>query len=81
LSLILLLKITEIAEYSLSRSSAPPDQLSCWYNGQTVAPNPWMQGSVMPNSFPGMDPYLEDDLWTSVHTERKAQQADPAEVF
>ena len=23
----------------------------------------------MPNPFPGMDPYLEGDLWTSVHTD------------
>ena len=26
------------------------------------------QGPIMANPFPGMDPYLESDLWMSVHT-------------
>src|SRR5689334_9274551 len=30
---------------------------------------------VMPNPFPGMDPYLEGDLWTSVHTDLCVQIA------
>lgn len=29
----------------------------------------------MPNPFPGMDPYLEGDLWTSVHTDLTAEIA------
>src|SRR5262245_9465882 len=29
----------------------------------------------MPNPFPGMDPYLEGDLWTSVHTDLCAEIA------
>src|SRR5579864_3387437 len=29
----------------------------------------------MPNPFPGMDPYLEGDLWTSVHTDLCVQIA------
>ncbi len=29
----------------------------------------------MPNSFPGMDPYLEGDLWTTVHTDLCAEIA------
>ncbi len=29
----------------------------------------------MPNPFPGMDPYLEGDLWTSVHTDLSAEIA------
>src|SRR5881409_565228 len=29
----------------------------------------------MPNPFPGMDPYLEGDLWTTVHTDLCAEIA------
>ena len=29
----------------------------------------------MPNPFPGMDPYLEGDLWASVHTDLCAEIA------
>ena len=29
----------------------------------------------MPNPFPGMDPYLEGDLWTTVHTELASEIA------
>src|SRR5207248_10180759 len=29
----------------------------------------------MPNPFPGMDPYLEGDLWMSVHTDLCAEIA------
>src|SRR5437867_13379309 len=29
----------------------------------------------MPNPFPGMDPYLEGDLWISVHTDLCAEIA------
>src|SRR5438067_11298609 len=29
----------------------------------------------MPNPFPGMDPYLEGDLWTTVHTDLGAEIA------
>ncbi|HEV3007384.1 MAG TPA: DUF4058 family protein [Pirellulales bacterium] len=29
----------------------------------------------MPNPFPGMDPYLEGDLWTTVHTDLCAEMA------
>jgi hypothetical protein len=29
----------------------------------------------MPNPFPGMDPYLEGDLWTTVHTDRCTESA------
>lgn len=29
----------------------------------------------MPNPFPGMDPYLEGDLWTTVHTDLCAEVA------
>ncbi len=29
----------------------------------------------MPNPFPGMDPYLEGDLWTAVHTDLCAEIA------
>src|SRR5947209_15685976 len=32
-------------------------------------------GRTMPNPFPGMDPYLEGDLWTSVHTDLTAEIA------
>src|SRR5256885_17026773 len=32
-------------------------------------------GRAMPNPFPGMDPYLEADLWTSVHTDLTAEIA------
>src|SRR5713226_4552077 len=31
--------------------------------------------SAMANPFPGMDPYLEGDLWTSVHTDLSAEIA------
>src|SRR5262245_45363826 len=31
--------------------------------------------AAMPNPFPGMDPYLEGDLWTSVHTDLCAEIA------
>src|SRR6266478_2297331 len=33
------------------------------------------RGRAMPNPFPGMDPYLEGDLWTSVHTDLSAEIA------
>src|SRR6266478_3686018 len=33
------------------------------------------RGRAMPNPFPGMDPYLEGDLWTSVHTDLTAEIA------
>jgi Protein of unknown function (DUF4058) len=29
----------------------------------------------MPNPFPGMDPYLEGDLWTTLHTDLCAEIA------
>jgi hypothetical protein len=32
-------------------------------------------GCDMSNPFPGMDPYLEGDLWTSVHTDLSAEIA------
>src|SRR5262245_41388072 len=31
--------------------------------------------SLMANPFPGMDPYLEGDLWTTVHTDLCAEIA------
>jgi Protein of unknown function (DUF4058) len=30
-------------------------------------------GRAMPNPFPGMDPYLEGDLWSSVHLDLSAE--------
>jgi hypothetical protein len=33
------------------------------------------KGLAMPNPFPGMDPYLEGDLWTTVHTDLCAEIA------
>src|SRR5438105_3679021 len=30
---------------------------------------------IMPNPFPGMDPYLEGDLWMTVHTDLCAEIA------
>src|SRR5438045_6207564 len=30
---------------------------------------------VMPSPFPGMDPYLEGDLWTTVHSQLAAEIA------
>src|SRR5579872_1710337 len=38
-------------------------------------PVPAQKGFSMPNSFPGMDPYLEGDLWTTVHTDLCAEIA------
>src|SRR6266849_5907333 len=31
--------------------------------------------AVMPSPFPGMDPYLEGDLWTTVHSQLAAEIA------
>src|SRR5262249_19160790 len=35
----------------------------------------FLRGPVMPSPFPGMDPYLEGDLWTTVHTQLGAEIA------
>src|SRR2546422_4424823 len=33
------------------------------------------QERLMPSPFPGMDPYLEGDLWTTVHSQLAAEIA------
>ena len=40
-----------------------------------LAVGPFQEGGLMPNPFPGMDPYLEGDLWTTVHTDLCAEIA------
>jgi hypothetical protein len=46
-----------------------PTELFPWAGRGRMLTPCLAQEARMPNPFPGMDPYLEGDLWTSVHTD------------